>query len=118
MRILVSLFVLALASPAMAAFDGPTTAGAGAGLVSAAEVQKLSDDTKVILEGNITHQVAHEDDDYVFADASGTVVVEIDNYIFGNQTITPTQKVRLTGEVDTNFVRDSTVDVKSLELVN
>lgn len=92
MRILVSLFVLALASPAMAAFDGPTTAGAGAGLVSAAEVQKLSDDTKVILEGNITHQVAHEDDDYVFADASGTVVVEIDNYILETKPLPQPKK--------------------------
>lgn len=117
MRIFFCLLALTLASPAMAAFDGPTTATSGSALTTAAEVQKLSDDARITLEGKITHKVANDHEDYMFTDASGTVVVEIDNHVFANRTITPSQTVRLQGEVDTHRNRAASVDVKVLELV-
>lgn len=128
MRVLLTaLLVLALASPAMAAFTGPGSGpgpqGSGpqggfhgprsAGITRAADVARAHDDAHVTLIGHIVEQVAHEK--YLFRDGSGTVIVDIDDKDFRGQTVTPKTRVRVVGEVDYDH-GNKEVDVKFLEI--
>ena len=55
-------------------FVGPQ---ANVEVVTVAQVKKMSDDSKVVLKGNIVSSLGHEH--YVFRDATGTIDVEIEN---------------------------------------
>ena len=116
--------VAALAIPSYAAFTGPGNAGDKGGfkgpaprdaITQAAQVKGAVDDTPVVLEGNIVEKVRK--DRYLFRDASGTVVVDIDHKDFRGQEVTPQTKVRLTGEVDSKRNRDNEVDVDRLDVI-
>ncbi len=123
--------VLVLALPAAAAFSGPGThsspdpdpnrrpggfEGPGAGgVTTAAEVKRARDDMHVVLEGTLVERL--RGDKYTFRDRSGTVVVEIDDEDFRGQHVTPQTRVRLYGEVDTEWNRPSEVDVDRLEVL-
>ena len=122
--LLTALLVLALATPAMAAFSGP---GAGnppaqggfqgprsGGVNKAADVARAYDDAHVILEGFIIEQVSH--DKYIFRDDTGTVVVDIDRKKFRGQNVTPQTRVRIVGEVDFDH-GSKEVDVDYLEVI-
>lgn len=75
-----SALVLALgATPASAAFTGP---GGTSTVNSAAQVADAPDDTPCMLEGHIVERVNGEHDKYTFKDATGSVVVEIDDDLF------------------------------------
>lgn len=71
-------------------FSGPSAA-----LTTVDKVKSMSDDTWVMLQGNIEQRVG--DDTYTFRDASGTLTVEIDKKRWNGQTITPKDKVQLEG---------------------
>lgn len=125
MRYLLSfLLALLLAVPAQAAFDGP---GGGAGGfqgpmsgVQADTVKKAldaSDDTPVMLTGNITERQAGSDDKYLFKDSTGQVVVDIDHKVFAGRTVTPQTRVRLSGKVDKDLMGPTEIDVKILEVL-
>lgn len=123
---------LSLAVPAFAAFEGPgspqaaassdpqTTRGGFQGprsghVTQAAQVAGAHDDMPCVLEGNLLEQLAR--DKYVFQDASGKVVVDIDQKKFGAATVTPQTRVRLYGEVDARSHRPHEVDVDRLEVI-
>ncbi|WP_058912652.1 YgiW/YdeI family stress tolerance OB fold protein [Entomohabitans teleogrylli] len=109
------------AAPALAqkgGFSGPDSRSAQGGFVgpsanasNVAQAKTLRDDSWVALEGNITQKVGKER--YEFRDSSGTIVVEIDDHIWGGVTVTPTDKVRIEGEVDKDW-NSVEIDVKSL----
>ena len=125
MRYLMALaLVAALAIPSYAAFSGPGETGAQGGfkgpgpkgaITQAVQVKSAADDTPVVLEGNIVEQLRK--DRYLFRDASGTVLVDIDHKDFRGQDVTPQTKVRLTGEVDAKRNRDNEVDVDRLDVI-
>lgn len=107
--------MLGLAFPAMAAFSGPgAQAPAAASTMTVAQALKAYDDTRCVLEGSIVEKLTH--DTYVFQDATGRMSVEIDRDVFGAE-VTPANKVRIYGTVDTKKNRPSEVDVKRLEIV-
>lgn len=133
--LLTALLVLALATPAMAAFNGPGGGPAPAapsqggpgfsgpggfsgpqsrGVNKAADVARAYDDTPVVLVGNLVEQVGHER--YVFRDGSGTVIVKIDHEDFRGQNVTPQTRVRVVGEVDYEHTHKE-VDVDFIEIV-
>lgn len=75
------------------------------GFVSGAEtiatvkqVMEMRDDVPVIVKGNIVQRMG--DEMYLFEDSTGTIRVEIDDDEWRGQTITPTDTVKLYGEVD------------------
>lgn len=75
------------------------------GFVSGAEtiatikqVMEMRDDVPVIVKGNIVQRMG--DEMYLFEDGTGTIRVEIDDDEWRGQTITPTDTVKLYGEVD------------------
>jgi uncharacterized protein (TIGR00156 family) len=88
-------------------FSGPSAA-----LTTVDKVKSMSDDTWVMLQGNIEQRVG--DDTYTFRDASGTLTVEIDKKRWNGQTITPKDKVQLEGKVDKNW-SNVEVDVKNIK---
>ena len=88
-------------------FSGPSAA-----LTTVDKVKSMSDDTWVMLQGNIEQRVG--DDTYTFRDASGTLTVEIDRKRWNGQTITPKDKVQLEGKVDKDW-SNVEVDVKTIK---
>lgn len=88
-------------------FTGPSSA-----LTTVDKAKSMSDDSWVILQGNIEQKVG--DDLYTFRDATGTVTVEIDHNRWNGQTINPTDKVQLEGKVDKEW-SNVEIDVKTLK---
>lgn len=88
-------------------FSGPSAA-----LTTVDKVKSMSDDTWVMLQGNIEQRVG--DDTYTFRDASGPLTVEIDKKRWNGQTITPKDKVQLEGKVDKDW-SSVEVDVKNIK---
>lgn len=110
-----SALALALSvTPAFAAFTGPGGSGT---INTAAQVAKAPDDTPCLLEGYIIERVNGHHDKYTFKDATGSVVVEIDDDLFRGRDIGPSDKVRLSGEVDTKTFRANQVDVEWMEVI-
>lgn len=129
MKILLSsLLLLALAVPAWAepGFQGPG-AGQGGGFQgptagiqadTVAKALKCWDDAPVILTGHIVQRYAGSDDKYLFKDASGEMIVEIDFAVFAGRSVTPDTKVRLSGKLDKDgMMEPAKVDVKVLEIL-
>ena len=128
MRYLLTFVMLAvLAVPAYAAFEGPSSGGQSmggfqgpTGGVQADTVKKAQsswDDAPVVLVGNIVERLAGSDDKYLFKDATGQIIVDIDHEIFAGRTVTPQTKVRLSGKVDKDMMEPIKIDVKVLEIL-
>ena len=106
------LLVMALAAPAHAAFDGP---GAPLTVKDSSAVKTAPKDAPVVLEGMIVSKAG--DDLYIFQDAGGDILVEIDEDVMKARKITPQNKVRLNGHVDSEDGKPP-VDVDMLEVLN
>ena len=128
MRILTALALsLALATPAIAAFEGPGTTQApvsgfqgpqtGAAINSVTMAMQARDDAYCTLEGRLTEKLAGHKDLYMFEDASGRMVVDIDDEKFAGRVVTPQNTVRLHGEVDVKRSGQREVDVDVLEII-
>ena len=128
MRYLLTFVMLAvLAVPAYAAFEGPNSGGQSmggfqgpTGGVQADTVKKAQsswDDAPVVLVGNIVERLAGSDDKYLFKDATGQIIVDIDHEIFAGRTVTPQTKARLSGKVDKDMMEPIKIDVKVLEIL-
>ena len=110
-----ALVLGAVSAPAMAqqannagGFTGPSQAA-----VSVAEALKLSDDTPVVLEGTIEQSLG--DEKYMFKDASGSVIVEIDDEDWRGITVTPKDTVIINGEVDKDMFKTK-IDADSISI--
>lgn len=114
------LFVLALpALPVQAEFGSPGAGGfqgpSAQPVTTVAAARKAWDDTHVTLVGHIVQRLGK--DDYLFRDATGEIVVDIDYHVFHGQTVTPQTKVRISGEVDSEIMERTTIDVYMLEVL-
>ena len=95
---------------ASADFSGPNAPAATAtnergGFVSGAEtivtvkqVGEMRDDVPVIVRGKIIQRMG--DEKYLFEDGTGSITIEIDDDDWRGQTVSPTDTVKLYGEVD------------------
>ncbi|TQN81267.1 UNVERIFIED_ORG: uncharacterized protein (TIGR00156 family) [Citrobacter freundii] len=90
-------------------FAGPSPA-----VSSVSQAKTRWDDAWVVLEGHIIRQVGHEL--YEFRDNSGTVYVEIDDKYWMGQRVSPTDKVRIEGEVDRDW-DGMDIDVKNIRIL-
>ena len=122
-RLFALVLAATLAAPTIAAgFQGPNSAQGGGFQgpttgIEADTVAKAQNDARVVLTGNITQRVAGSDDKYIFKDTTGEMIVEIDFELFAGRTVTPQNKVRLSGKVDKDFMESPKVDVKVLEIL-
>ena len=118
-RILVACF-LAMPFVAQAQFTGP---GASTGaqtqpavVTTVAAALKAAVDTPVVLEGRIKRQIAHER--FEFADATGTIVLEIDDDDLPRESFDDSTPLRVKGEVDRRWnQRQRYIDVTSVQIV-
>lgn len=90
---------------ANAEFQPATPAQANGGFVSGAEtistvkqIMEMRDDVPVIVRGNIIQRMG--DETYLFEDPTGSITIEIDDDDWRGQTVSPTDTVKLYGEVD------------------
>ncbi len=67
-----------------------------------ASLSDLRDETMVRLQGKITKAIDHER--YEFTDATGTVVVEIDDEDWQGRTITNADIITIVGELDVEYL--------------
>ena len=111
-----------LSTAAYAKHDGGCKAGyMGGGFLdtssqpmSIADVLKQPKDTYVTLHGHIVKQLSK--DTYNFTDGKDNIPVEIDNKYWRGQTVSPSDKLSIGGEVD-HEDGNIIVDVKSLHIV-
>lgn len=95
------------ASPAVqGGFQGP-----GLPVSSVAEAEKMSDDTPVVLVGQIEKSLG--DEKYLFKDKTGSIAVEIDNEDWNGLVVKPEDTVEIRGEVDKGF-RSTEIDVDQI----
>ena len=57
------------------------------------------------------------DDKYTLRDATGTIVVEIDDRIFAGQRVDSNTKVRVEGEIDTEIMKPNEVEAHRLTVI-
>ncbi len=96
----------------MGGFSGPTK-----GITTVQQVLDagiFSDDTPVVLTGYI--QAALGKKKYLFADATGTITVDIEHKKWLGQTVTPETKVQLIGEIDREISKIK-VDVDAVKVL-
>lgn len=77
-------------------FTGPSIAP-----TTILKAKELKDDTNVILEGQIIKRMGK--DKYLFKDATGEIVVEIDNRDWNGVKVAPEDIVIIYGEVDKDW---------------
>lgn len=119
------LLVLLLSAHAYAGFNGSASgygsggfSGPAAGAVSTAEINGytwMQDDKPVVLEGQIVSSLGGEY--YLFNDAKGDTMVEIDNDEWWGLQVTPQNRLRLYGTVDKDIAERISVDVDRIEIL-
>ena len=116
---LAALLVLP-AGVAMAQFTGPSDAQQGGdtkhpAMTIEAIKAGAKDDMKATIEGRIIRKLT--DEEYLFADDTGEIRVEIDDEDFPAQPVSETTRVRLQGEVDTHRVKETDFDVDHMTVI-
>ncbi|WP_150539546.1 YgiW/YdeI family stress tolerance OB fold protein [Actinobacillus vicugnae] len=82
--------------------------------VTVAQAKSLHDDSRVSLEGKILRQVDH--DEYIFADSTGDIKIEIDDHVWNGLNVTPNDNIRIQGKLDKETFHSS-IDVYTIEKV-
>jgi uncharacterized protein (TIGR00156 family) len=72
--------------------------GPGPAPITIEEAKKLKDDAPVVLRGKIEQYLG--DEKYLFSDATGTIVVEIEVRLWADLTAGPDDVVEISGEVE------------------
>ncbi len=83
------------------------------------EAKLLPDNRKVLLEGYILGSAETVNpEEYIFTDNQDTIKVEIENDVWRGQTVKPSTKIRIQGEVDVNpLTRTTEIEVYRLDLL-
>ncbi|MGY4675987.1 YgiW/YdeI family stress tolerance OB fold protein [Ursidibacter arcticus] len=82
--------------------------------ISIKQALSARDDSYVTIEGRILSQI--DNDEYIIADESGQIRVEIDNHIWRGQNVSSQDKVRLYGEIDNEWNKTE-LKVRELTIV-
>ncbi|MGR5238245.1 YgiW/YdeI family stress tolerance OB fold protein [Vibrio alfacsensis] len=107
-KLILATTLALLSGSALAAFNGPETAA----INSVKEAQNASDDSFVLLTGNIVQALGNET--YLFKDDTGQIEVEIDNEDWMGQDVSPQDKVAIRGEVDSEWTTTQ-IDVETIQ---
>lgn len=113
MRRLASVILaLAIAVPVSAA---PAAPGKACPVMDSASAERAAEDSPAVLEGVLIRQLT--DDMYIFEDASGDIIVEIDDDLMKGHAVSPVSRVRLCGLVEKDG-GITYVDVDTLEVLD
>ncbi len=83
-------------------------------IVSVADAKNMKDDAYVVLQGTIQQNLG--DENYLFKDDSGTVVIEIDDDDWNGVTVGPQDVVIIKGQVDKGWTNVE-IDVDEISKV-
>ena len=97
-----------LSLPSWAAYTGPEHN------VSANQVKSQRNESWVTLQGKLVKRLG--EDNYILRDASGEVMVDIDEDAWRGQAVTPSDTIRVSGEVDNDW-NEVKVNVETLEKI-
>jgi uncharacterized protein (TIGR00156 family) len=89
--------------------------GPGIEATTVAQSLKLRDDSPVVLQGNIVRSIGKEK--YTFKDATGEIVVDIDDRVWAGQSISPDDRIEIQGEIDKDFMDGIEVDVQKVTVL-
>lgn len=81
-------------------------------IVTVAQVNEMRDDVPVVIMGRIVQRSG--DEKYLFEDGTGSIIIEIDDEDWRGQTVTPTDTVKLYGEVDRGIFKTE-IDIDYVE---
>lgn len=81
--------------------------------VSVAKAKTLKDETGVTLTGTIVKHIAG--DDFEFKDATGSIMLDIDDDLWKPMQLKAGDKVKLMGEVDTHRSKPTDIEVIKLQ---
>lgn len=114
-KLLLTLLCIGTAFPALAKKDkgGFIFIPENVVIESVADVKNKADDTIVIMQGKIVKYLG--DDKYTFADKTGEIVIEIDEEDFNGVTVSASELIEISGEVDKDMMKPAKVDVKSIK---
>ena len=99
----------AAAPQPMGGFEGPGAPSTTSMTVK--QALSMPDDSIVVLTGKIVNALG--DEKYLFRDASGDVIIEIDDDEWYGVKVTPENVIEITGELDKEFLERTKIDVKS-----
>ena len=103
---------------AQAAFQGPAATPDSTNNMTVSDVLSLKFDREyVCVTGNIVNKVMTDHEEYTFRDATGSMVVEIEDKVFAGQEVTPETRVRICGEVDTETFKPNEFDAEGLQIL-
>lgn len=86
--------------------------GGSENIVTVKQVKEMRDDVPVVVQGNIVQRMG--DEKYLFEDKTGSITVEIDDEDWRGQTVSPSDTVKLYGEVDAGLFKTE-IDVDYVE---
>lgn len=113
LSIVISAFLTGLPSKAQyverGGFKDPATI-----VNTVAELKHMPDDSYVVLEGKIQKRLGKEE--YLFADSTGSITVEIDDDEWRGTSVSPQDTVEIIGELDKGVFTDE-IDVKQIRLL-
>ncbi len=101
--------VLAQNAPATGGFQGP-----GIDMITISEAVNLPDDSPVKVSGKIQKSLGNEK--YLFKDATGTVIIEIDEEEWNGVNATPETEIVIVGEIDKGMLEETEIDVETVTL--
>lgn len=76
------------------------------------QAKEMRDDVPVILQGRIVQRMGGEK--YLFEDATDSITIEIDDDDWRGQVVTPSDTVKLYGEVDAGIFKTE-IDVEAIQ---
>jgi uncharacterized protein (TIGR00156 family) len=109
-RFLWICIIAAFAVTGLVAQDGYR--GPGAEVITVEKARTLRDDSPVILRGNIVRSYGSEK--YQFADETGSIDIEIDDWLWRGLSVDQNDRVEITGTIDRERSRIE-VEVESIK---
>ena len=112
---MLAIMCAATISGALATTNGTAMGGFVGGenvVLTIQQAKSMKDDSKVLLEGSIVQKNGHEK--YLFQDSTGTIMVEIDDDDWHGLVVSPTDTVRIYGEVDRGLFKTE-IDVDLIQ---
>jgi uncharacterized protein (TIGR00156 family) len=106
------IIVLAVGGATLSAQDGYGYRGPSANAVTVEVARGMMDDYPVTLQGKIERFLG--DEKYLFADDTGSIIVEIDRRLWRGLSVDQNDIVEITGEVDKGFTRTE-IEVSSIK---
>ena len=114
LAVLLATTAILTGTEAMAKKDGGFT-GPSIEVITIEQAKGMSDDTFVILRGNITQNIG--DELYVFTDGTGTINIEIDDEDWNGQNVGPEDLIEIRGEIDKGWTSIE-IDVDSVSKID